>query len=141
MKQSICKIVGKKDVQLFATDYYGKFKEMLQDDSKTIGDYENDTLRIYDSFKNDVCSGALYINTGKCSNDVKGKYFSNESYVPLKNVPECQIYSSTTIYDIKKMIHNKLNIPIDSQLLYKLSGSSKALENTTTLNEIKIGNR
>lgn len=139
VKQSICKIVGKKDVQLFATDYYGKFKEMLQDDSKTIGDYENDTLRIYDPFKTDVCSGALYINTGKCSNDVKGKYFSNKSYVPLKNVAECQIYGSTTIYDIKKMIHNKLNIPIDSQLLYNFSGSSKALENTTTLNEIKIG--
>ena len=87
---------------------------MFKDDSKTIGDYENDALRIYDSFKNDVCSGA-YINTGKCGNDVKGKYFSNESYVPL-NVPECQIYGGTTIYDIKKMIHNKLNIPIDGVL-------------------------
>ena len=78
-----------------------------------------------------------YINTGKCSNDVKGKYFSNESYVPLKNVLVPNLWQYN--YLILKMIHNKLNIPIDSQLLYKLSGSSKALENTTTLNEIKIG--
>jgi len=140
LKESISEKVG-QDVQLYSTGYNGEFKEMLNDDSKTLKDYEHVTLRIYDPFQKDTSrqsSETLCISTTRCDAMKAQKYFDNQTYFNLagKTNDDISICPTSTILDIKEMIFKDRNIPIENQVLYRFRDT---LKNTDTLDELKVG--